>query len=263
MEIKTRIPIEKIIRVSNIRDEKVDIEDLKASIDIHGLLQPIIVSESTRGYKIVAGHRRYLACKILGHETIPAVVQKFKNPKLIQMTENIQRKNLNRIEESKVVYEMKEQLSCKNSDLSRHLGKNTTWIKKRVSFHEVRTYLIESEVLPSKSINTLTFDIALKMYSHPKNKWLEMAAASLGKRWYPEDLVETFNTISDPDGIPKPRKEYTKKTDGFKSKLSREDFGEFHVEKDNHGCIIKIIFVNKSAYFKMLELLQGVGGEIL
>lgn len=258
MEIKTRIPIEKIIRVSNIRDEKEDIEDLKASIDIHGLLQPIIVSESTRGYKIVAGHRRYLACKTLGHETIPAVVQKFKNPMLIQMTENIQRKNLSRIEESKVVYEMKKQLNCKNSDLSRHLGKNTTWIKKRVSFHEIRTYLIESESLPSKSIQTLTFDIALKMYAHSKNKWLELAASSLGKRWYPEDLEEKFNSISDPD-----RKVITRREPGFKSKLKKEEFGEFHIERDNHECTLKVVFVNKNAYFKLLELLQGIGGELL
>ena len=263
MEINTRIPIDKIIRVSNIRDEKLDIMGLRGSIEIHGLLQPIIVEESTKGYKIIAGHRRYLACKALGHETIPAVVQKFKNPQIIQITENIQRENLNKIDESKAIFEMKKKLCCKLADLSRHLGKDPMWIKKRIAFHEVRTYLIASEIIPAKSINTLTFDIALKMYEHGKTHWLKMAGESLGKRWYPEELEEKFNNIADPDRVIIPPKKNISRAPSFKSKLGREDFGEFNIERNNHERTIKIVFTEGSAYFKMLELLHGIGGEVL
>ncbi len=260
MEIKTRIPIEKIIKVSNIRNENEEIEDLKASIEIHGLLQPIIVSESTTGYKIVAGHRRYLACKMLGHETIPAVVQKFKNPQLIQITENVQRKNLSRVEESKVIYDLKNKLNCNINTLCRHLGKDSNWMKKRISFHSVREFLIDSETLPASSIKMLTFDIALKMAKHNKSFWLKMAAESLGKRWYPEELEENFKSIVDPNYVIKP-----KNSNSFQKKIEpkfKDDFGDFTIEKDNQNCEIRLIFINKSEYFRMLDVLTSCGGEL-
>lgn len=267
IEIRESIPLEQIKKVSNIRNENEEIDDLKASIEQHGLLQPIVVSKSGSGYKLIAGHRRYLACSLLGWETIPAVVQSFKNPKIIQLTENIQRKNLNRIEESAVVWDMKNKLQCPVGALAVHLGKDYYWVKKRIAFHEVREYLIASETLPVKSIRTLTFDIAVKMYSHPKKMWLQMAASALGKRWYPEELEELFKSEADPGYKPKSRKKSEVKSSGYKSKLEEEigesDYGEFSIIKDNSQCIIKLMFADIPPYRKMLEVLQNCGGEVL
>ena len=61
---------------ANPRDRLHDIDDLARSIRERGLIQPIIVHPIDRGYQIVAGHRRYAACRKLGYTTIPCIVRK-------------------------------------------------------------------------------------------------------------------------------------------------------------------------------------------
>ena len=78
------------------------IKELSLSIKKHGLLQPIIVRPINRGFEIVAGHRRFQACKLLRWKTIPALVKDAsdKDAFEIQLVENIQRKTLDPIEEA-------------------------------------------------------------------------------------------------------------------------------------------------------------------
>ena len=78
------------------------IDELSRSIKKHGLLQPIIVRPISRGFEIVAGHRRFQACKLLRWKTIPAMVKDAsdKDAFEIQLVENIQRKTLDPIEEA-------------------------------------------------------------------------------------------------------------------------------------------------------------------
>src|ERR687898_139398 len=78
------------------------IDELSRSIKKHGLLQPIIVRPISRGFEIVAGHRRFQACKLLRWKTIPAMVKDVsdKDAFEIQLVENIQRKTLDPIEEA-------------------------------------------------------------------------------------------------------------------------------------------------------------------
>ena len=78
------------------------IDELSRSIKKHGLLQPIIVRPINRGFEIVAGHRRFQACKLLRWKTIPAMVKDVsdKDAFELQLVENIQRKTLDPIEEA-------------------------------------------------------------------------------------------------------------------------------------------------------------------
>ena len=78
------------------------IDELSRSIKKHGLLQPIIVRPINRGFEIVAGHRRFQACKLLRWKTIPAMVKDVsdKDAFEIQLVENIQRRTLDPIEEA-------------------------------------------------------------------------------------------------------------------------------------------------------------------
>src|SRR5215212_903808 len=80
--------------------------ELKNSIRDHGLINPITVvsSKAEKGkYDIVAGHRRYTACKSLGMDTIPSVIMDEKDSEkafIVGLTENLQRKNLKPLEEA-------------------------------------------------------------------------------------------------------------------------------------------------------------------
>src|ERR687898_416291 len=94
-QVQTRI-------YASLSQQQESIDELSRSIKKHGLLQPIIIRPINRGFEIVAGHRRFQACKILRWKTIPAMVKDVsdKDAFEIQLVENIQRKTLDPIEEA-------------------------------------------------------------------------------------------------------------------------------------------------------------------
>ena len=94
-QVQTRI-------YASLSQQQESIDELSGSIKKHGLLQPIIVRPINQGFEIVAGHRRFQACKILRWKTIPAMVKDVsdKDAFEIQLVENIQRKTLDPIEEA-------------------------------------------------------------------------------------------------------------------------------------------------------------------
>ena len=86
-------------------------ESLVNSIREHGILQPIIVRPTSKGYKIIAGERRWRASKQLGIRELPAIVKSADSLKTIELAlvENIQREDLNPIEKATAFSELKRQ----------------------------------------------------------------------------------------------------------------------------------------------------------
>ena len=78
------------------------LNELAESIKEHGIVQPIIVKKSIKGYELVAGERRTKASRIAGLKTIPAIIKNFNDQEMMEIAliENIQRENLNPIEEA-------------------------------------------------------------------------------------------------------------------------------------------------------------------
>ena len=88
------------------------LNELAASIKIHGVIQPIVINEEKDGkYMIIAGERRWRAAKIAGLETIPAYIRNFteKQIKEISIIENLQREDLNPVEEARAIKELMEE----------------------------------------------------------------------------------------------------------------------------------------------------------
>ena len=102
------------------------IEELRASIESFGVLQPLIVRQSIKGYEIVVGERRYRASKEAGLTTIPAVVKKLTDRKMMEIAliENLQRENLNPIEEALAYQKLMKETDVTQEELSKRLGKS-------------------------------------------------------------------------------------------------------------------------------------------
>ena len=83
--------------------DKESLNELAESIRVHGLIQPIIVNEMPDGYMIIAGERRFRACKICGLTEIDAIVKTYTNKQIaeIAIIENLQREDLNPVEMQK------------------------------------------------------------------------------------------------------------------------------------------------------------------
>ncbi|MBD3311641.1 MAG: ParB/RepB/Spo0J family partition protein [Candidatus Magasanikbacteria bacterium] len=108
-----------------------DLEDLVVSIKEHGVLQPITVSEKTDGgYELIAGERRLRASEIAGLTKIPAIVRgATKQEKLeLALIENIQRQNLNPIEEAFAFQRLMDEFNLKQKEVAERVGKNRSTI---------------------------------------------------------------------------------------------------------------------------------------
>ncbi|SFE63422.1 ParB/RepB/Spo0J family partition protein [Alteribacillus iranensis] len=106
------------------QDEK--ITELKESIKENGILQPLIVRKSIKGYEIVAGERRFRAAKEAGLKTVPAIVKDLTDEKMMEVAliENLQRENLNPLEEARAYEKLMTYLGVTQEELSKRLGKS-------------------------------------------------------------------------------------------------------------------------------------------
>ncbi|MDA1477022.1 ParB/RepB/Spo0J family partition protein [Bacillus changyiensis] len=102
------------------------LQDLKESILQHGVLQPIIVRKSIKGYEIVAGERRYRAAEQAGLKTIPAIVRELSESLMMEIAllENLQREDLSPLEEAKAYESLLKHLDLTQEQLAKRLGKS-------------------------------------------------------------------------------------------------------------------------------------------
>ena len=106
------------------------LKDLAASIKENGVFQPIIVKKSIKDYEIIAGERRVRASRMARLKTIPAIIRTFTDDQMmsIALLENLQRENLNIIEEAKAYKLMLERLSLTQEELSTKVGKSRSHV---------------------------------------------------------------------------------------------------------------------------------------
>lgn len=106
------------------------IAELADSIKEHGVFQPVIVKKSIKGYEIIAGERRVRASKIAGLTKIPAIIRQFTDEQMMEISllENLQRENLNVLEEALAYKTMIEKLGITQEELSAKIGKSRSHI---------------------------------------------------------------------------------------------------------------------------------------
>jgi ParB family transcriptional regulator, chromosome partitioning protein len=110
------------------------IEELKLSIVEHGILQPLIVRKSIKGYEIVVGERRYRAAKEANLDKVPVVVRELSEQQMMELAvlENLQREDLTPIEEASAYQLLLEKLKLTQEELAKRLGKSRPHIANHV-----------------------------------------------------------------------------------------------------------------------------------
>ena len=127
IEVKIQIRVE-------FEDEENPLSDLANSIKMHGVLQPIVIRQSSTGYILVAGERRYRASVLAGLDSIPAIIRDMTDEEAedAQLAENIHRKNLTQIEEAWKIQRDLDRLGSIDAVLEKH-QKSRPWLSKMLS----------------------------------------------------------------------------------------------------------------------------------
>ena len=108
--------------------------ELKDSILEHGILQPIVVRKSIKGYEIVVGERRFRAAKEAKLETVPAVVRELSEQQMMELAvlENLQREDLNPIEEGAAYQTLMDKLKLTQEEVAKRLGKSRPHVANHI-----------------------------------------------------------------------------------------------------------------------------------
>lgn len=146
-----------------------DLTNLKLSIKEHGLLQPIVVRPLEHGFEIVAGHRRFAACKSLRWRFIPCKIREFSDKQAyeIQLTENLQRKTMDPIEEAEAFQKYIVDFGWGGvSDLGKKIGKSEEYVSHRIQLlrlpEDVKDKVTCSDLSVSQALEITTADPSIK-----------------------------------------------------------------------------------------------------
>lgn len=121
------------------------ITELADSIRQHGLIQPIVVRPMEEGYQIVAGERRWRACRMLGMSEVPVVIKEFSDEETAQIAliENIQRQDLNPVEEAAAYRALMDEYGMTQEALSKAVGKSRSAIANSVRLLNLPDEIVE------------------------------------------------------------------------------------------------------------------------
>lgn len=160
----------------NFDEEKM--EELSQSIKEHGIIQPLIVKKQGNFYVIVAGERRWRAARMAGLDEVPVIIQDYSNDEVMEISliENLQRQDLNPIEEAKAFETLINAFSLKQEEVAKRVGKSRSAIANTLRLlqldESIQELLIEGRIsegharalltLPKKADQILVVDKILK-----------------------------------------------------------------------------------------------------
>ena len=127
---ETKLPIEDIVPNSNqprIHFNETELRELSESIQEHGVLQPLLVRKHGNGYEIIAGERRYQASKLAGLEELPVIIND-EEMLALALIENLQRSDLNPVEEAKGYRQLIDASGMTQEALSKAVSKSRSAI---------------------------------------------------------------------------------------------------------------------------------------
>lgn len=236
--------------------EQEAINELKDSILQHGILQPIVVRKSIKGFEIVVGERRFRAATEAKLTAIPAVIRDLSEQQMMELAllENLQREDLTPIEEAQAYQTLMEQLNFTQEALAKRLGKSRPHIANHVrllSLPKPIQQLISDGKLSMGHGRTL---LGLKNKDKLNSLIEKIIREHLNVRQV-ELIVQQLNNVSRETKKKKPEKDvFIKERESY----LQEYFGtSVTIKKQKKKGKIEIEFFSQDDLDRILELLQA------
>jgi ParB family transcriptional regulator, chromosome partitioning protein len=232
------------------------IEELKESILEHGILQPIIVRKSIKGYEIVVGERRYRAAAAAKLEVVPVVVRELNDQQMMELAvlENLQREDLSPIEEGAAYQMLMDKLKITQEEVAKRLGKSRPHIANHIRLLSLPAPIQE---LISEGKLTMGHGRALLGLKNKKNLSTlvnRILKESLNVRQLEKIVGEMNGNVSRETKKPERKKDVFIKE---QETMLRERFGTtVTIKQSKKKGKIELEFFSKEDLDRILELLQ-------
>lgn len=231
--------------------------ELSESIKQHGVVQPLVVAKQKDYYEIIAGERRWRAAKIAGLKEVPVIIKDYSPQEIMEVAliENIQREDLNPIEEAKAYKNLIDEYNLKQDQVAEKVSKSRTAVTNALRLlkldDRVQEMLINENISSGHARALLGLDDAEKQYN--------IATQIFDEKLSVRETEKLVKQINRPEQPPKPKKELKndfvyrdieeklKEKIGTKVKINRktEDKGKIEIEYYSPEELEKIL-----AYFK-------------
>lgn len=216
-------------------DTKLD--DLAGSIRQHGILQPIVLRQTIKGYHIVVGERRFRASQRVGLTTIPAIVKTMTDEDMMELAiiENLQREDLNAIEEAESYRKLMDDLQLTQQEVATRLSKSRPYIANMLRLLNLPTEImrmIRDEQLSGAHGRTL---LAVK----DKRTMNKMAQQAYEESWSVRYLEDCINSAK--NSKTSKQASMSKKKPKFIQQQERQ-------LRDQYGSKVNISTVNKKGH---------------
>lgn len=253
---QSKIPVNEI-RPNPYQPRKVfndeALKELSSSIKQHGVFTPILVKKSIQGYDLIAGERRLRASKLAGLENIPAIIVDFDDQEMMEIAllENIQREDLNVIEEAKAYEKLIQRLGYTQEQLAHRVGKSREHITNLLRLlklpEDVQEYVVNKQL----SMGHVRALLGLKTESSMRKIAKQAIDQGLSVRKVERIVKDTNNKKT----VEKPKEDIYVKA--AKEKL--QEFFQTSVSISKNS--ISIHYENKEDLNRILELLNLVEEE--
>jgi ParB family chromosome partitioning protein len=232
----------------------VAIRELSESVRAHGIVQPLLVTRNGGKYQLIAGERRFRAAKLAGLTTVPAIV---KDPIVglgaleIALIENIQREDLNPIEEAMAYQQLHDEFGLTQEEVAKRVGKERSTVA-----NSLRLLRLPDKVKRLVAATQLSMGHARALLSLQGTKQQE----DLAERIVRDDLSvrQTESIVAPPP--PKPKKQEADKdvfTRDAEERLRKSLRTKVEIRRKRRGGTIQIGFASEDELIRLFENLTG------
>ena len=237
------------------------LRELSDSIREHGIIQPLVVSiDEDGGYRLIAGERRLQAARLAGLETVPVVIREAADSELLELAliENIQRADLNAIEEAMAYRRLIEEYGLTQEEAARRVGKSRVTVS-----NALRLLQLESEIRRSLVGGEITEGHARALLGLPEgrgrvNAWREVVKRKLSVRdtesFVRRSLADVPATASAPGAVTARR---DAAISDIESRLRRALSTRVSVQPQKHGARIMIECYSNEEFDNVVATLLG------
>ena len=264
---EVKVPADTMMKISDIEPnreqprknfDKEALEELADSIRQFGIIQPIVVQKKDDYYEIIAGERRWRAAKLAKVKEVPVVIKEYTKQEVMEIAliENIQRKDLNPIEEALAYKSLIDEYHLKQDELAKRVSKSRAAIANAMRLlkltDEVQNMLINDEISMGHARALLALD--------QEDLQLEAAKVVIEKGYSVRDTEKLVKSILNPKQAKLPIPSSDEAVyESIATKL-REKFGtkvSINHKKGGKGKI-EIEYYSKEEFERILEMFDGM-----
>ncbi len=233
-----------------------DLQELTDSIRTQGILQPLLVRKDEGGYELIAGERRLRAAKRARLTQVPVVIKRVKDDKLLELAivENIQRENLNPIEEAEAYHQLITQLNLTQDQASARVGKSRSTVANLLRLRQLPDQIKDSIKDGSLSMGHARAILGAEESPRQLAAWRAVVAKGLSVR-QTEALVRRLKSEKKKPQVSRNRTEEIYLS-GLAEDLSRHFGTKITIKKDGQKGKVEIEFYSNDDLDRLIRRLK-------